>query len=91
MEQPGLPQELIRLLRELLRAHQGRNAQPSACIVDSQIVKARNTVPRKTSGYHGGKKITGRGLHLAVDCEGWLLALVAPPPRSATRPGRNSC
>jgi transposase len=72
----GLPQELIRRLRELLRAHQGRAAQPSACIVDSQIVKAHHTVARTTSGYHGGKKITGRGRHLAVDAEGWLLALV---------------
>jgi transposase len=72
----GLPLELIRGLRELLRQHQGRAAQPSACIVDSQIVKAHDTVPRTTSGYHGGKKITGRGRHLAVDCEGWLLALV---------------
>ena len=71
----GLPQELIRRLRELLRQHQGRAAQPSACIVDSQIVKAHDTVSRKTSGYHGGKKITGRGRHLAVDAEGWLLAL----------------
>jgi hypothetical protein len=44
--------------------------------VDSQIVKAHDTVPKKTSGYHGGKKITGRGRHLAVDTEGWLLALV---------------
>ena len=72
----GLPQELIRRLRELLRAHQGRAAEPSACIADSQIVKAQNTVPKTTSGYHGGKKITGRGRHLAVDAEGWLLALV---------------
>jgi transposase len=72
----GLPQELIARLRALLRAHQGRNAQPSACIVDSQIIKAHDTVPRATSGYHGGKKITGRGRHLAVDTEGWLLALV---------------
>jgi transposase len=72
----GLPQELIRRLRELLRQHQGRAAEPSACIVDSQIVKAHDTAPRKTSGYHGGKKITGRGRHLAVDAEGWLLALV---------------
>jgi transposase len=72
----GLPLALIGRLRELLRAHQGRNAQPSACIVDSQIVKAHDTVSKKTSGYHGGKKITGRGRHLAVDCEGWLLALV---------------
>ncbi len=72
----GLPLELIRRLRELLRQHQGRPAEPSACIVDSQIVKAHHTVPKKTSGYHGGKKITGRGRHLAVDAEGWLLALV---------------
>ena len=72
----GLPLELIRRLREMLRQHQGRTAQPSACIVDSQIVKAHDTVSRKTSGYHGGKKITGRGRHLAVDAEGWLLALV---------------
>jgi transposase len=72
----GLPQELIRRLRELLRQHQGRAAQPSACILDSQIVKAHDTVSRTTSGYHGGKKITGRGRHLAVDAGGWLLALV---------------
>jgi transposase len=72
----GLPQELIRRLRELLRQHQGRAAEPSACIADSQIVKAHDTVPKTSSGYHGGKKITGRGRHLVVDCEGWLLALV---------------
>jgi transposase len=72
----GLPQALVTRLRELLRRHQGRAAQPTACIVDSQMVKAHDTVPRTTSGYHGGKKITGRGRHLAVDTEGWLLALV---------------
>jgi transposase len=72
----GLPRELIRRLRELLRARHGRDAQPSACIVDSQIVRSADTVGKATRGYHGGKKITGRGRHLAVDCEGWLLALV---------------
>jgi transposase len=40
------------------------------------MVKAHDTVGKATSGYHGGKKITGRGRHLAVDTEGWLLALV---------------
>jgi transposase len=72
----GLPQALVTRLRELLRAHQGRAAQPTACIVDSQMVKAHDTVSKATSGYHGGKKITGRGRHVAVDTEGWLLALV---------------
>jgi transposase len=72
----GLPQALITRLRELLRAHQGRKPQPTACIIDSQMVKAHDTVSKATSGYHGGKKITGRGRHLAVDTEGWLLTLV---------------
>ncbi len=39
-------------------------------------MKCADTVPKKTSGYHGGKKITGRGRHIVVDTEGWLLALV---------------
>ena len=60
----GLPLALIRRLRELLRVYQGRTAEPTACIVDSQIVKAADTVGRATSGYHGGKKITGRYLEL---------------------------
>jgi hypothetical protein len=42
----------------------------------AQIVKAHDAVSKKPSGYHGGKKITGRGRHLAVDTEGWLLTLV---------------
>src|SRR6266540_3916275 len=36
----GLPQTLVHRLREKLRVHQGRDAQPTASIVDSQIVKA---------------------------------------------------
>ncbi len=71
----GLPQALITRLRELLRQHQGRKPQPSACIVDSQIVKAHDTAGKATRGYHGGKKIDGRGRHLVVDAGGWLLAL----------------
>ena len=71
----GLPQALVTRLRELLRRHQGRAAQPTACIVDSQMVKAHDTVGKATSGYHGGKKIAGRGRHVAVGTGGWLLAL----------------
>ena len=83
----GLPLALIRRLRELLRVHQGRTAEPTACIVDSQIVKAADTVGRATSGYHGGKKITGRGRHLAVDAEGWLPALVVTAASVSDRAG----
>ena len=71
----GLPQQLTARLRDRLRERQGRTKEPTACIIDSQIVKCADTVPVATSGYHGGKKIKGRGRHLVVDTEGWPLAL----------------
>jgi transposase len=71
----GLPQRLAAGLRGRLRGNQGRKAEPTACIIDSQMVKCADTVGKATSGYHGGKKITGRGRHLIVDTEGWPLAL----------------
>jgi transposase len=73
--QRGLPQGLAARLRDRLRAHQGRGPEPTGCIIDSQIVKCADTVPAGTGGYHGGKKIKGRGRHLIVDTEGWPLAL----------------
>jgi transposase len=71
----GLPQNLAARLRGTLREHQGRKAEPTACIIDSQMVKCADTVGAATSGYHGGKKVKGRGRHLVVDTEGWPLAL----------------
>jgi len=73
--QRGLPQCLAARLRDRLRAHQGRKPEPTGCIIDSQIVKCADTVGAAASGYHGGKKIKGRGRHLIVDTEGWPLAL----------------
>ena len=70
----GLPRKLTARLRERLRERQGRTKEPTACIIDSQIVKCADTVPAASSGYHGGKKIKGRGRHLIVDTEGWLSA-----------------
>jgi transposase len=55
----GLPQELAHRLRRL-RGHQGRGPEPTAVIVDSQIVKAADTVGKGSRGFHGGKKINGR-------------------------------
>jgi transposase len=71
----GLPQRLASRLRDRLREYQGRKPEPTACIIDSQMVKCADTVGAATSGYHGGKKVNGRGRHLVVDCEGWPLAL----------------
>jgi transposase len=71
-----LPQRLCHRLRERLRRHSGRNVQPSAAIVDSQSVKSAEWADSLDVGYDGGKKITGIKRHLAVDVEGFLLAVV---------------
>jgi putative transposase len=50
-------------------------------------VKCADTAPAGTSGYHGGKKIKGRGRRLVVDTEGWLLALVVTAASASDKAG----
>jgi transposase len=52
------------------RERQGREASPSAAVIDSQSVKAPHGEMR---GYDAGKKIVGRKRHIAVDTDGRLL------------------
>ena len=74
--QRGLPQRLVDRLRGQLRVGAGRAELPTAAVIDSQSVKAADTVGAVTSGYDGGKKIKGRKRHIAVDSNGWLLAVL---------------
>ncbi|MGO8866288.1 MAG: IS5 family transposase, partial [Alphaproteobacteria bacterium] len=52
------------------RERVGREASPSAGIIDSQSVKAPAA---KERGFDAGKKITGRKRHITVDTDGRLL------------------
>lgn len=63
------------LLRERLRVLPGREAQPSACIIDSQSAEA--TGRGGVDGYDGAKKVGGRKRHILVDTLGVLLEAVA--------------
>lgn len=61
-------------LRQQVRIEAGRNAEPSAAIVDSQSVKTTEVGGEK--GYDAGKKINGRKRHILVDTMGLVLVAV---------------
>lgn len=63
-------------LREQVRHAAGRRTQPSAAIMDSQTVRAAETVARTQRGFDAGKKLNGRKRHLAVDTNGLLLVVL---------------
>lgn len=55
----GLPRRLADRPRGRIRVAVGRRDLPSAGVIDSQSVKAADTVPAAYSGFDGGKKIKG--------------------------------
>jgi transposase len=83
----GLPQRLVDRLRGRLRVAVGRSELPTAGSVDSQSVKAADTVGAGSRGFDGGKKINGRKRHIAVDACGWLLAVVVTAASVQDRDG----
>src|SRR5258707_236743 len=77
-------------LREAVRVLAGRGPQPTAAIIDSQSVKAADTVGQDSRGYDAGKKIEGRKRHLAVDVMGLILCVLVTAA-SATGVGPRRC
>lgn len=72
-------------LRVCLRRDEGRDAQPSAAILDSQSVKSDGH--GGPVGYDAGKKIKGRKRHLLVDTLGLVLGVIVTPADCPERDG----
>ena len=71
----GVWQRINDRLRSQVRQGEGRHAQPSAAILDSQSVKTTNRGgPQR--GFDAGKQVAGRKRHLLVDVLGLVLVAV---------------
>jgi transposase len=70
------------------REQAGREASPTAGVIDSQSVKA--PAPGAERGYDAGKKVVGRKRHIAVDTDGRLLMVNLTPADIADSTGAQS-
>ena len=82
----GVVERVRDRLREQIRTRAGRNSAPSAAAIDSQTVRAAETVGKATRGYDGGKKADGRKRHIAVDTMGLLLVVMVTAASMQDRP-----
>ncbi len=70
----GVLESMVHDLRQLLRLAEGRNADPSAAILDSRTLQSRPESGAR-AGYDGAKRKKGNEVHVMVDTLGHLLAL----------------
>ncbi|ABW12668.1 transposase IS4 family protein [Parafrankia sp. EAN1pec] len=71
----GILARLGYTLTSLARAAEGREPEPTACILDTQTVKTSTDVPLASQGTDAGKKIVGRKRGVVTDTLGLLLAV----------------
>ena len=72
----ALVKEFHDRLRAKVRMRAGRDAEPTAGVIDSQSVKADPVVGADSRGFDGGKLVNGRKRHVVVDTLGLLLGVM---------------
>jgi len=75
-EKEGLTEAIHDALRGRVRRAAGRDAEPTAAILDAQTVKTSGNVPEHSQGIDAGKKIKGTKRHVATDVLGLLLVVL---------------
>jgi len=83
----GVWADVADLLRAAVRRAAGREAEPSAAVIDSQSVheSAEGVLPAATTGYDPHKKVDGRKRHLLVDALGLLITVAVTPASTQDR------
>jgi len=71
----GTWERIAERLAAAVRIKEGREATPSAGIIDARSVRAAPTVRKKTKGYDAGKRVNGRKTFGIVDTLGLLMAV----------------
>jgi len=80
----GVFEAMVHDLRALLRLAQGRQADPTAAILDSRTLQS-SPESGERAGYDGAKRKRGSKTHMAVDTLGHLLALHVTPANEQDR------
>lgn len=80
----GVFAAIVHDLRELLRLAQGREATPTAAILDSRTLQSTPESGARAE-YDGAKRRKGSKTHIAVDTLGNLLALLVTPANEQDR------
>src|SRR5437016_5648183 len=80
----GCFEAIVDDLRQILRKAAGKQAQPTAVILDARTLQSTPESGER-AGYDGAKKRRGSKVHIAVDTLGLLLAALVTPANEQER------